>query len=233
MRHQPDAGILSSEAHELEGSEADAVALLRILRKIRMSIQLKRLLAEIINSPERTRELVEHSYSHNNGFDKFVIDSVAEFGLKLRLHVWWTEALPSPVHDHPWDFASCLLLGQMIVTRFTEVNDGHGTYLRARYPTLANQSDRRVTVEGTCNLKALSETVMDTGSFYSLCHGELHSVAVRRRVTATMVLQGEHTARSTRVYVKAGDERAEPFDVRYFTIDEAMRKLERLRELLP
>jgi hypothetical protein len=233
MRRQPNAGILRREILELGTGQADSSSLLRILRRIRAKYQIKQLLTEIVEHSAKASELVGHSYSHNNGFDKFVVDSLAEFGLKLRLHVWWGNSGAPPVHDHPWDFASSILLGQMTVGRYAERKCESGMYRRARYPTLADSADCRVVIEGTADLKCLGDEVLETGSFYCLCHGDLHSVVIANGATATMVLQGAHVANSTRVYGRAGEALREPFDVRYFTADEAIGKLERLRALLP
>ncbi len=54
---------------------------------------------------------------------------------EYRLHVWDPAngvADPPPVHDHPFDFTSTVIAGELVNTRYVEDPDGR-EYLRERY----------------------------------------------------------------------------------------------------
>jgi hypothetical protein len=234
MRTSPDLGILHRELPDGNTDQFDADVLLAMLKRIRARYDLKTLLANITARSELSNQVIEHSYPHNNGFDKFVIDAIGEFGLKLRLHVWWDcEARPreSTVNDHPWDFASSVLLGQITMRRYQEGPGATTEYIRARYPTKAMHLDRRIVLEGTSHLSCLDESVFNPNSYYALPHSELHSVAVEG-VAATLVLQGRHVNSSTRVFSRTTEGLREPFEVNYFTVEEVLSKLKCLSSLL-
>lgn len=67
---------------------------------------------------------------HQNGFLKVALP------LGGRLHVWspWNPPTPgdAEVHDHPFEFSSLVLAGEMINTRLRDVDDVGGEYVEHR-----------------------------------------------------------------------------------------------------
>lgn len=104
------------------------------------------------------------------------IQGLGLLGLRLderrehRLHVWDPDALDGhpPIHDHPYDFTSTVIVGELTDTRYVE--DPSGTeYVRERY-RMDDEDDRRadtVRLVGT-------PTVMRAGDQYRLAADELH-----------------------------------------------------------
>jgi hypothetical protein len=117
------------------------------------------------------RKILEHPDDH-----PWTMQHIGLLGLRLdncreyRLHVWgptYSVGEP-PVHDHPYDFTSVVVAGEMTNTRYVE--DPAGTeYQRVRYPPA--DEDARTT--DTVRLSA-TPTSFTTGDEYSQRADELH-----------------------------------------------------------
>jgi hypothetical protein len=133
---------------------------------------------------------VENALNVENPLDKALVRTILEhaedyawkmqdfglLGLRLddrqeyRLHVWDPSyyAGEPPVHDHPFDFTSTIIAGQMTNTRYEE--DPLGVeYHRMRYSP-PDESTRRT---DTVRLSATATTYTDGGSYSQRSH-ELH-----------------------------------------------------------
>ncbi len=235
MRAQPSTGTILRALCGRDPEIVEAADLLELLKRIRADQDVKQLLRNIVQSPAVIQVMAGHSYSHNNGCDKFVLDSLAEFGIKLRLHVWWPTVRPeseSNIHDHPWSFASSIIIGRLTTRGFISTDAKRG-FVAAHYPTLAVPSTARmVKLAGTAGLDCVSEVAYGAGAFYVLSRSELHSVVVTQRVTATLVLQGRHESEWTRVYAEDSNKLLSPFAIRYFDENEIAERLSRLSALL-
>jgi hypothetical protein len=235
MRLQPNTGILLESLHGCAGKQLEATALLEVLEHVRATYDIKEILSDVIDEPLWMDVVLAHSYRHSNNFDKFVIDSLSEFGMKLRLHVWWDAAdacVKSSIHNHPWDFASSLLIGSITMRRFEESTASKNTYTRMDCPTMA-RSDRPLmsVAQADVGLACIGSDYFDAGMLYCLSHTVVHSVA-HRGITATLVLQGQHLTDTTAVYVESLHEIESPSAVRRFTREEALSKLCRLQGVL-
>ncbi|HEY1741362.1 MAG TPA: hypothetical protein VGI86_21795 [Acidimicrobiia bacterium] len=89
---------------------------------------------------------------------------------RYRLHVWDPEGAVGepPIHDHPFDFTSSVIVGELVNTRYEEHPDGR-EYLRERYVP-GNESDRRA---DTVRLLGTPETLR-AGAEYRQVARELH-----------------------------------------------------------
>ncbi|CAN5459379.1 hypothetical protein BH10ACT3_BH10ACT3_24520 [soil metagenome] len=87
-----------------------------------------------------------------------------------RLHVWAPDSLGAdpPIHDHPYDFTSSVVIGEMTNTRYVEDPAGD-EYRRERYSPGAEDGRRSDTVRlvGT-------STVFGPGDQYRQLAAELH-----------------------------------------------------------
>src|SRR4051794_1829610 len=85
--------------------------------------------------------LVRKLLEHPEGYD-WRMQDIGLLGLRLddrrqhRLHVWGpTYAVGEPlVHDHPYDFTSTVVVGELTNTRYVE-DDAGMEYHRVRYAT--------------------------------------------------------------------------------------------------
>ncbi len=119
----------------------------------------------------RVRDILEHVSDHPWRFqDVGLLSLWLDDRHEHRLHVWDPEAADGepPVHDHPFDFTSTVVVGELVNTRYVE--DPHGVeYLRERY-TLGDEGDRRSdTVRLVC-----ASTVLTAGARYRQDAHELH-----------------------------------------------------------
>jgi hypothetical protein len=92
-------------------------------------------------------------------------------GKEHRLHVWDPGAAVGdpPIHDHPFDFTSTVIAGEMTNTRYEESTSGV-EYQRERY----SLPDEETRVADTIRL-AGSATRFAAGQSYSQAAHELHS----------------------------------------------------------
>lgn len=89
---------------------------------------------------------------------------------EFRLHVWDPTSYSEepPVHDHPYDFTSTKIAGEMTNTRYEEDPTGV-EYSRMRYSP-ADEDARRT---DTVKLSATAATFTEGGTYSQLAH-ELH-----------------------------------------------------------
>jgi len=128
------------------------------------------------------RTILEHAEDH-----PWRMQDIGLLGLRLddrrqhRLHVWGpTYSVGEPLaHDHPYDFTSLVVAGEMTNTRYVEDESGDA-YTRVRYSTAHDH-------ERTTDAVALSgtATVFRVGDEYSQCADELHD---SRQVPGTVTI---------------------------------------------
>jgi hypothetical protein len=109
------------------------------------------------------------------------MQDIGLMGLRLddqrghRIHVWdpsYSVGDP-PVHDHPYDFTSKVIVGELTNTRYVEDPAGD-EYVRFHY-SLPTEDQRW---SDTVRLSATPETVGEGGEYRQLTH-ELHSSSPR------------------------------------------------------
>lgn len=117
-------------------------------------------------------QILVHAEAH-----PWVMQDFGLLGLRMddhreyRLHVWdaGTSVGEPPIHDHPFDFVSQIIAGEMINTRYVE-DQGGIEYHRIRYAS-TNEDDRRST--DTVTLSGTAITYTEGGHYAQLAH-ELH-----------------------------------------------------------
>ncbi len=122
------------------------------------------------------KALVYQILAHAEAYP-WTMQDIGLLGLRLddrreyRLHIWdpslWVGE--PPIHDHPFDFVSRIIAGEMVNTRYTE--DPAGTqYNRIRY--LPTNEDACRTA-GTVRLSGKATTYTEGGHYGQVAH-ELH-----------------------------------------------------------
>jgi hypothetical protein len=134
----------------------------------------------------RTKALVRTILTHAESFP-WRMQDLGLLGLWLddrrehRLHVWAPERSDEdpPIHDHPFDFTSTVVVGALVNTRYVERASG-GEYVRERF-VAGNEHDRQV---DTVRLEG-SATTLGEGDCYAQVAHELHD---SRQVPGTVTL---------------------------------------------
>jgi hypothetical protein len=119
----------------------------------------------------RVRRILEHAAEH-----PWTLQGIGLLALRLddrrerRLHVWDPDSCTGdpPIHDHPYDFSSTVVVGELTNTRYAEDPSGD-EYIRNRY-ALGDEDDRR---GDTVRLVGTS-TTLGRGDRYHQFAGELH-----------------------------------------------------------
>lgn len=130
----------------------------------------------------QVQDILEHAADHD-----WRMQDIGVLGLWLdaekrsRLHVWTPDdAVGEPlVHDHPFDFTSTVIAGELVNTRYVEDPRGR-EYVRERY-TPGKEDDRRA---DTVRLVGVSET-LGVGARYHQVASELHD---SRQVPGTVTV---------------------------------------------
>jgi hypothetical protein len=116
------------------------------------------------------------------------MQEIGLMGLRLddqreyRIHVWdptYNVGDP-PIHDHPYDFTSKVIAGEMTNTRYVADPEGD-EYIRCHY-SLPTEDQRW---SDTVRLSATPETVAQDGEYRQLAH-ELHA-SWQRPGTVTVI----------------------------------------------
>ncbi len=117
------------------------------------------------------RTILEHAADH-----PWRLQGIGLLGLRLddrrqhRLHVWDPDACDgdAPIHDHPYDFTSTVIVGQLTNTRYVEHPTGEA-YGRQRFAPNDEHHRRTDTVRliGT-------STLLSSGERYQQVADELH-----------------------------------------------------------
>lgn len=158
-----------------------------------------------IRAERATRQAVAaRSYWHPNGFAKVVLNTGADYS--LRLHVW-TERRPwsgdlNP-HGHRWEFASWVIAGALREFTFSEVASGEpaGTFHRCEYGRRPG-GGRYLQPVGDVTLYRTDEMLRTAGHVYDCARTVVHAVdPVGSDLIATLVVQGPPSVDPTVVYL--------------------------------
>jgi hypothetical protein len=123
-----------------------------------------------------SKALVFTILRHAEDFPWRMLD-IGLMGLRLddrreyRLHVWDPSSMEGdpPIHDHPYDFTSTVIAGELTNTRYVEEPTGD-EYVRFRYSVPAEDQRRSDSVR----LSATPETFTEGDQYRQLAH-ELHA----------------------------------------------------------
>jgi len=123
-----------------------------------------------------SKALVLTMLQHAEGFPWRMLD-IGLMGLRLddrreyRLHIWDPSCClgEPPIHDHPYDFTSTIIAGEMTNVRYEEDPAGD-EYVRFRYPLGAEENRRSDGVRLSSTAITFTE-----GSQYRQLSGELHA----------------------------------------------------------
>ena len=167
------------------------------------------------------RTILEHAEDY-----PWVMQEIGLLGLRLddereyRLHVWDPSSrVGEPlIHDHPFDFTSTVIAGEMTNTRYEE--DPLGIeYRRERY-TPPSEDERS---SDTVRLSATATTFTAGGRYHQLAH-ELHdsrqlpgTVTIIRRTFTHDVSELTVCSRDETGWISGQSRRAAPADVKRIT----------------
>jgi hypothetical protein len=119
---------------------------------------------------------------------------------EFRLHIWdpTGDVAELPIHDHPYDFTSTIIVGELTNTRYEEDPAGD-QYVRFRYSP-PNEDERR---SDTVRLSAKAESFTEGGQYRQLAH-ELHASG-QRPGTVTVIQCSWVEAPELTVCLRNGD----------------------------
>ncbi|WHX50769.1 hypothetical protein QNH46_09030 [Paenibacillus woosongensis] len=166
-----------------------------ILEPISSKEQILLLLNSLLEDPQMLLEISKRSYTHINGFDKIVLIESKSPEYKIRLHIWWPEYKISHIehiHNHPWDFSSRVLTGELTFQTFSSQNGtGESLHYYRTFPPNPGESGHILRKMGTQTLQLMFDTTITSGSFYTMSKKIKHRVLKSSQsVNSTLIFQG-------------------------------------------
>jgi hypothetical protein len=129
--------------------------------------------------------------SCERGFDKFLLFSTKQY--QLRLHVWWPTAgqeYHEDIHNHRFDFVSCILLGRVVVELYEIAAFGQRRVLLIDHSRPEGCSAYSLTTIGDVFVDQVSTHELVGGSAYITRSDSLHRVVPdRETLLATLFLK--------------------------------------------
>ena len=177
------------------GGVGSCTTLASIIAELSQPDTLRLLLAQLLRSEEALAGVQQRSYYHHNGFRKLVLLQNAAF--KLRLHLWEanSERHHENIHDHRWNFASCLLAGHFQTVVWEEDPDGPETRLDCTYTPARDGQTYSVRENGRVRVRQQATYALNAGDVYYMPASTLHQVTdpgqgetITLMLTATPVL---------------------------------------------
>jgi hypothetical protein len=158
------------------GRAAESRVLPSIVGALSSDNNLVQLLCLLLADTAALADIQRHSYYHHNGFRKLVLLQNASF--KLRLHLWEArqEHHHENIHDHRWNFASCLLAGRFQTVIWEEAADGPETRLDCTYTPAQDGNTYVVRENGQVRLRQQAMHWLQAGDLYYMPASTLHQV---------------------------------------------------------
>lgn len=228
-----------------ETEELTAKASREIVVELSVKASITSLIREILSNRGWLQKIANRSYTHNNGFDKFVLLSSEKPPFKLRLHIWWNDGslvCKENIHDHSWDFCSALVSGTMRFqifqpddagTDFFHYDCGFPKTIRTGQEIRMSDSGYKFNFLGKAKLTCVFDTNLSTGNAYFLSHDLLHRVMkTPGATTSTIMLHGKFLRKNSNLYVRDTINDADYSTVSKFRVDEVVEKLENYLEII-
>lgn len=179
------ATALDFEVNEQQNSKEDLAATLeRLCANGTIESLIERALERV-----GTLESSSFGYLHVNDFRKLVLLQGGKAGGEIRLHEWLpSSGLELDRHNHPWNFASCILAGELVNQIFVETFGS--THCRTVIGPVGNDTDGYHYIgDGVTGITCITESKLCAGSFYSMEHHLIHN-AFSPRGGMTLMIQG-------------------------------------------
>jgi hypothetical protein len=138
-----------------------------------------------------------HVTAHPLGFMHFELTSIADALAfeRVRLHVWPATAMRvdplGTVHDHTWELASAVLVGELRDHNYNAQQDDRGAYDGFR---VCYGASNVFETAGRYCLKQIGERLVRAGEIYRVQPRIIHTTEIVSRPTATLVVATERPA---------------------------------------
>lgn len=136
--------------------------------------------------------VLNNSYQHANGFEKWVL--ISEPNFKVRLHIYEdTRLIPlESRHNHSWDFASCIVEGCLQNTIYALTNEGTEELLHYQYSPVVNEA-YETKLLGKSRLTKMTDLMLTAGTAYFMPAAVIHRISYEhtfKQRTVTMMITG-------------------------------------------
>nr|BDT37554.1 hypothetical protein MFMH1_72230 [Myxococcus sp. MH1] len=164
------------------------------------------LLRQILDDPALIEEVASLSYRHVNHFDKIVlVDSAAQTGYRLTLHLWKPpysdkEFHDELIHDHRFNFWSTILTGKLVTENLQRAAGGM-TFRQYQYIPENRGASKFYTFMGEESLIKVTPSAKHAGQSYFLRYESIHRVVLpREEMACTLVLRGPRQRQFSNIY---------------------------------
>jgi hypothetical protein len=121
-------------------------------------------------------EFTPEAYKHPNGFTKFRL-AVEKNGLIVRLHIWEEPFNQGDIHSHRWNFASRIVSGSVIESRYEARADEVGEW--TQYECSKGKSESYLLQRsGNYSAHVVERNEYCKGQSYFRDHKALHHISI-------------------------------------------------------
>lgn len=152
--------------------------------------------------------LARNSFEHKNGFKRMVLGMGTDSSAKLRVHLWKSGQGEARIHNHSWNYFSCVIRGTLEVTRYTLVRRRAGSHRLLSMPNKAGarRGDEEYVDRSMVTPEPAETMTYGAGESYSFQIGDFHSVrAGGEDLCLTAVLQGPHLASRSAMLIEPNE----------------------------
>ena len=193
-----------------------------------LTIDRDELFQAILDALE-TIEITQHPL----GFYHFELTSLAGVpDMRLRFHLWSRRSFEGRdelglIHEHTWDLASCVLLGELTDVVLEAHEDPIGGYRRV---VVDYGNDTLEQDSGAFDVREVDRRIVRNEGTYFLPAGKLHMTNVERFPTATAVVARETGRRTAAIFSEKRLSHSRGTDREPVSVEAAARELEHLLE---
>lgn len=142
--------------------------------------------------------LAANSYTHQLGFDKFLLSSSTANNIWLRMH-YWPESInghDSDIHSHCADFTSKVLAGSLSSLEYDRIENGP-PYFEYEYSFNIEKGESSSKFKGQAFLIETGRKKISPGTTYSLSAEKLHQTTDVAAGTITISIWGSRNQSAT------------------------------------
>jgi len=187
---------------------------------------------ELVADHALAYRMARYSYTHPNGFHKYMLAASDEPGYRLRLHVWDIpdgECMRGNLHDHPRDFWSRVVIGGLTDVRYIEVSASapHAeTFLKYRSKERNDSERYEIHYCGDQCLRETDKSEIKPGETYGLLHQVIHTTIPNPgATTVTLFIQGPQCREYAYVYDRTSIDIQQHERPRAYTLTEYVNQL--------
>ncbi|MFC3809776.1 hypothetical protein [Lacihabitans lacunae] len=188
-----DFNILENTISNILANNSSPYAMSNLISSLSHPNHRKMLFGMFLKNESLQENMLQSSYQHDNGFEKWVLIDNPSY--KLRLHIYEdSQAMPQENrHNHAWDFASSIIEG-CLQNSIYAIDDVNGNERLNHYQYSPASADAYGTkFIGSRLLRKMTDVQMTAGTAYFMPAEVIHKISYEqtfKQRTITLMITG-------------------------------------------